>query len=604
MIIAAIFILIAGYLLFIAIKLGLTERLPLALSRISLEDIPDRAARKYKDKVIFTCDTPVKWKVPAIASKYRNGTEWSAQRIQDTLGYLSALLGEYMEQGDRVAICKENHLDIHFFNQAIIRAGGTACPLNNKFESQYFQPYINHLDTRLLLTDSPTLSRILNEGGDIGNLQTIILTENRLDSDQKQQLVIKAFHNKEVSLLFLEDELERIANPVPGRKRSDDEILYLVHSSGTTGFPKAVMLKNGAQSHAVKGWLCYVQLARNFDKAFVAVPNNHQAVILTFNSSLLMGLPVHWYSHYDQFGFDAQAVLDILSKERYTGFFAFPVVYTKIKEVPVDTLGLNLMRFWASTADASHEVIQRHVVQKGNAFRSLGIPIQGAVYMDAQGSSEVGTPSVLRYITPFTRKFERRIGRPGSTPLGPQIRIRKANGTLAKKGETGKLEVKGKTVFAGYWNNQELTNISFTDGWFFTGDVARYADDGNIIQLDRLVDVIHTKHGEVYSLLIEEKIHKHPAVFDACVFGAFQKDETQVPAIAVALKPGLSISESDLLHELNSLLTSKEQLEHCMIMDWSQFPIGVTGKTLKRVFRDKSKDRLTLEKSLAVSRES
>ena len=74
--------------------------------------------------------------------------------------------------------------------------------------------------------------------------------------------------------------------------------MYLVHSSGTTGFPKAVILRNGAQSHAVRGWLCYVHLSRTRDRGYVAVPNNHQAVILTFNSSLLFGLPVHWDSSY------------------------------------------------------------------------------------------------------------------------------------------------------------------------------------------------------------------------------------------------------------------------------------------------------------------
>ena len=83
--------------------------------------------------------------------------------------------------------------------------------------------------------------------------------------------------------------------------------MYLVHSSGTTGFPKAVILRNDAQSHAVRGWLCYVHLSRTRDRGYVAVPNNHQAVILTFNSSLLLGLRVHWDSSYGLSGFDPSA---------------------------------------------------------------------------------------------------------------------------------------------------------------------------------------------------------------------------------------------------------------------------------------------------------
>jgi long-chain acyl-CoA synthetase len=322
------------------------------------------------------------------------------------------------------------------------------------------------------------------------------------------------------------------------------------------------------------------------------VPNNHQAVILSFNSLLLLGLPTHWSSSYDQIDFDAENVMRELSEGKYTGYFGFPVTYTQLKEVEAEKYDLSNMRFWASTADASHEVIQRKFVTIGNAFKAFGIPLRGSIYLDAQGSSEVGTPSVIRYITFYTKKFDRRIGRIGSTPFGPKIRIVKENGEKVKRGQVGRLEVKGKTVFDGYWNNHALTYQAIHNKWFFTGDVARMEKDGHLIQLDRLVDVIHTSHGEVYSLPIEEKIHKHPAVFDVCVYGSKQMDGTQLPAAIVALKNASSINSSRLLCEFNQLLDEKEKLCRCEIIDWSEFPIGVTGKTLKRVFRNRSEQVL------------
>lgn len=587
----AIALLFIGYLLFITLRLGLIERTVLALQSIRLEKIPNIAADRYKDKLIFTCDHSTKWSLPFHQNRYTNPTAWSALRMKETIDYLSTVIHPLINPGDRVAIFKYNHLDTHFFIQAVIRAGGTACPLNDKFAAKHVEPYLEHLDCTLLLTDSDTLSRILNEGGSIGAVPRVILTESKDEGLKEQQQVrIYLGKDKHVQLLFLEELLLNIEQPMIAVERRKEEVLYLVHSSGTTGFPKAVMLKNGAQSHAVKSWLCYVHLSRHFDKGYLAVPNNHQAVILTFNSTLLMGLPVHWSSKYDEYTFEAEKVLKTLSTEHYTGFFAFPVAYTLLKEIPLEKYSLKSMRFWVSTADASHEIIQRRFVKVGSAFKSLGIPVEGAVYMDAQGSSEVGTPSVLRYITPFTKKFERRIGRPGSTPLGPRIRIRNERGTLVGKSETGKLEVKGKTVFAGYWKDPERTAEAFTGEWFFTGDVARYSPDGHIVQLDRLVDVIHTEKGDVYSLLIEEKIHKHPALFDACVFGAYQEDGSQLPAIAVALRDGFVYSEDGLLEELNALLDKAERLHHCCIIDWRDFPIGVTGKTLKRVFRERSKE--------------
>jgi acyl-CoA synthetase (AMP-forming)/AMP-acid ligase II len=209
------------------------------------------------------------------------------------------------------------------------------------------------------------------------------------------------------------------------------------------------------------------------------------------------------------------------------------------------------------------------------------------VYLDAQGSSEVGTPSVLRYITRFTKHFQRRIGRPGSTPFGPKIRIVGDNGRVVARGEAGRLEVKGKTVFAGYWNDHSLTFAAICDEWFFTGDIARQERDGHLVQLDREVDVIRTTAGPVYSLLIEEKIHKHRAVFDACVYGARQPDGSQLPVAAIALRHAseCQLTAAELKDELNATLTAAEQLHRVEIMDWDEFPIGITGKTLKRVFR-------------------
>ena len=113
-------------------------------------------------------------------------------------------------------------------------------------------------------------------------------------------------------------------------------------------------------------------------------------------------------------------------------------------------------------------------VAVGGVFRRLGLPFTGSVYLDAQGSSEVGTPSVLRYYTRLTKRYERRIGRRHSTPFGPRIRITR-DGQPVKGDQAGRLEVRGRTVFDTYWNNHALTLEAIRDGWFFTGDVARFS---------------------------------------------------------------------------------------------------------------------------------
>lgn len=77
-------------------------------------------------------------------------------------------------------------------------------------------------------------------------------------------------------------------------------------------------------------------------------------------------------------------------------------------------------------------------------------------------------------------------------------------------------------------------------------------------------------------------------MFDLCVYGAPQPDGTQAPAAAIALRLGATIQLEQLTRELNQLLDAREQLVNVEILAWGEFPIGITGKTLKRVFRDRT----------------
>ena len=87
---------------------------------------------------------------------------------------------------------------------------------------------------------------------------------------------------------------------------------------------------------------------------------------------------------------------------------------------------------------------------------------------------------------------------------------------------------------------------------------------------------------------MEEKLHRHPAVFDACVYGVRHHDGTQGPATAIALRRGSTVTRDELKCELNAMLDQEEQLERVAITGWDEFPFGVTDKTLKRIFRERS----------------
>lgn len=340
---------LAAYVGFVALKLGLHQRLMLALTSISLELIPDRAAKMHGDEALFTTDEPAGWELRALRSRYPDPRVWSAARIKSYAGYLTTLFRERlgMQYGDRVAIFKRNHLDIQIIATAVVRGGGIACPINGKFAARQLPAYLTNIGARILVTDVDTLRRVMGEGGEFGHIEVVVLAQKRSASG-----IVPDVGGLEI--VWIEEALEEIDSETNAVKRGADEPVYLVHSSGTTGFPKAVILKNGPQSHAVRGWLCYVHAARGIDKAYLAVPNNHQAVILSFHSLLLLGLRTHWIEAYDRDGFDARSVIRELAEGGYTGFFGFPATYTQLKEVDFEQSDLRRMHFWAATADASH----------------------------------------------------------------------------------------------------------------------------------------------------------------------------------------------------------------------------------------------------------
>src|SRR5687768_6993709 len=132
MVASALVLVAVAYFLFVCARIGLHERLWLAFGPLSLEKIPDAAARKYGDRILFTTDEPCAWTVPQLAQPSADPSAWSAVRIRSTAGYVAGLLRQRfdMRRDERVAILKQNHLDMHLLIRGIIRGGGIGCAVD------------------------------------------------------------------------------------------------------------------------------------------------------------------------------------------------------------------------------------------------------------------------------------------------------------------------------------------------------------------------------------------------------------------------------------------------------------------------------------------
>jgi acyl-coenzyme A synthetase/AMP-(fatty) acid ligase len=575
--------LLLGWVGYCFVKLGFPERLRLLLGGIDgVHNVVDQAAARHGDRTLVEVESPLSWKVPADKVRVAQDQEqaWSAVRVQQTVALLGGALKKFANpaMGDRVIIYKENAFDLFLFAAAAIRIGGIAAPVNGKLASESFGRYVSHLGAKVIVSDLATLERLVTDDVKFPGVELIIVADAAADGKDGAVTELAKLPDGP-RVLGLQWMLAQQVEPAKTVERGPDDPIYIVHTSGTTGFPKGVILLVRGLTQSLKATLMFNMVSRK-DLSYFCVPFNHQVTNLYIFTTLSIGLRVIMSSE-----FQAQRVLETLSRRRVTIYFGFPITYAQLLAEDLSKYDLDAMRIWGATADASHEVHQRPLVQKGSFLRQLGIPRSGSLFVDGLGSSEVGIAALLRIVGPWTKQFGRRVGRP--VPIfGPQVRVVDADWKPVPDGEPGRFVIKGPCMFGGYWNAHDKLLSSSQDGWWFTGDIVIRQRDGEFVHLDREVDVISHKQGVSYTLLMEEEVLKHPAVFDTTVFALTQADGKVVPAAAVALKNGADETDAERLRlELNEKLPEKDWLAELKVTRWNEFPIGVTGKTLKRVFR-------------------
>jgi acyl-coenzyme A synthetase/AMP-(fatty) acid ligase len=553
----------------LAVRLGFHQRLPLALSGAwDADDAADFAAARYGDRTIFELLEPVPW---GRAEGATGPDTWSARRVRDCVASLGAGLRHATALGrfDRVVIYKDNHFDLFLFALAAARVGGIAAPANGALTPEQVGAYAGHLTARVLITDRQRHGALVAAAVLPSCLEHVVLVDGRPDDEPGEGPAwrVHAIHELLVSA----------TTGAPAFRRGARYPLFIVHTSGTTGFPKGVIILKEGHRSSIRAALCF-NLLRRSDLAFASIPYNHQVTLLYLNAALVFGARMLLASR-----FDAREALETIDRRRPAVYFGFPITYTQMAP-HLGSYGLRSVRIWATTADASHEVHQREFLRRGRFLRDLGIPRDGALFVDGLGSSEVGLPALLRLAGPWTRRFGRRVGRP--VPFfGPKVKVVDADGRPVQRGTPGRLMIRGSSMFGGYWNAHDVFFAATRDGWWFTGDVVLREKDGEYVHLDREVDVIDHERGRSYTLLVEEELLKHPAVFDVSVFAGQSARGTPVPAAAVALREGCSVEEDVLRTELNALLPERDALAYVRTIPFAKFPIGVTGKALKRVLR-------------------
>jgi malonyl-CoA/methylmalonyl-CoA synthetase len=337
--------------------------------------------------------------------------------------------------------------------------------------------------------------------------------------------------------------------------RDDADLAALIYTSGTTGRSKGAMLSHGALAANAKA-LHEIWGFSPDDVLLHALPIFHvHGLFVALHCAFLSGAPMVWLPKFD----DAQMIAGL---SRSTVMMGVPTFYTRLLANPQFSRGR-----------AEHMRL----------FISGSAPLLESTFADFE--DRTGMRILERYgmseaviITSNPLRGERIPGSVGYPLPGVDLRI---GGGEA----TGVIEIKGPSVFSGYWRMPEKTAEEFTaDGWFVTGDVGRQDPDGRVWISGRAKDLIISGGYNVYPKEIELVLDELPGVTESAVVGVPHPDFGE-GVVAVVIGQG---DEDEMIAQCRYLLAPYKSPKRIVFVD--ELPRNAMGKVQKNLLRDRYND--------------
>ena len=346
----------------------------------------------------------------------------------------------------------------------------------------------------------------------------------------------------------------------------DEDIAAIVFTGGTTGLPKGAQI-----SHRQIAWNCLNTVIHDLGRGDVYLnvfPMFHVGGLFVYTlPQVIMGGTTVLLKR-----FDPDQVLRLIQRERVTVFAAVPAMYQMLAQTPAwAEADLSSLRFCTSGgAPLPVPLVEQYTREKGIRFKQgfgmteFGPGLFALAPEDAiRKAGSIGRPNFY---------IDARIVGPDNRPLGPN--------------ETGELVLKGPSIASGYFNNPAAWGeVIDEDGWFHTGDLARYDEDWYFFIVDRLKDMFISGGENVYPAEIEAALYRHPAVFQCAVVGVPDPKWGEVGKAFVVLKPDQTASAEALLAHLGDRLARYKIPRHVEFL--TALPISAAGKVLRRELRER-----------------
>jgi long-chain acyl-CoA synthetase len=339
------------------------------------------------------------------------------------------------------------------------------------------------------------------------------------------------------------------------------ETAVILYTSGTTGVPKGAELSHRSLDHNCRASIGLFGMAEGI-VTLGALPLFHTfGQTCAMNATICAGGCLTLIPR-----FDPAKALEVIERDRVNVFEGVPTMYGALLNDPgagdADVSSLKVCACGGASLPAE---LMRAFEEKFSA-----------IILEGYGLSE--TSPVASFNHPDR---ERKAGSVGLPIDGVQMRITGEDGEELPVGGVGEIEIRGRNVMKGYWDNPEATAESIdAEGWFRSGDIGRMDDDGYFFIVDRKKDLIIRGGYNVYPREIEEVLYEHPAVREAAVVAMPHPELGEEVGAAVALKDGAQATPEELQAFVKDQVAAFKYPRRVWLVD--ELPKGPTGKILKR----------------------
>ncbi|MCG8927651.1 class I adenylate-forming enzyme family protein [Lentzea sp. CC55] len=361
-------------------------------------------------------------------------------------------------------------------------------------------------------------------------------------------------------------------------RHHDEDPVTILHSSGTTGLPKPTIHTHGSIVAGPKFRLVDFK-EQPGSMTMTSLPQSHLGCIAYTVYAVLSGSQT-------TAGFDrpGEEMAGAVAEFKPTTVMSFAHAYSEIPALDLAPGALDSVNVWVSIGDAVHEAHIKDILGR----RSPDLP--QSAFFDRLGTTELGWGVLLKVRTLDTERNDRCAGKPVGVA---EVTILRPDGTYADDNEVGLLAAKGPAITPGYWDNHGLNYGSRLSGYWLTGDNGYRDSNGDHFLVDRTVDALVTPERTGYSVFMEEILLADvPDVVD-CAVVAGRAGGDVVPVAVVVPQPGTDPNPDKMLRLANEELARAGHLTLGALelaRTDEDFPVGVTGKVLKRNLREKFAD--------------